>query len=209
MKVINIKVIHKAGAARHAASAEKIGCDAILALGFEAAGHTSMDDVTLFNLVPRMVDTIGVPVIAAGGMSCGRHLVAALALGAAGIMMGTRFIATRESPVPQSIKDALVSSRETDTTIILRSLANQDRVLNGPLAQKVLEMEKSGAGLEELLTVIGGGTSERAIMQGDLGLGTMDCGQGVGLVQDIPSVREAIDNIIRDAVAVREKMSSL
>ena len=208
-KEYGVKVMHKVGAVRHAVSAEKIGCDAIFALGFEAAGHTLMDDVTLFNLVPRMADTIGVPVIASGGMSCGRHLVAALALGADGVMMGTRFMATKESPIPDSIKQALVGSRETDTAIILRSLRNQDRVLNGSVAQRVLEMEQRGAGLEELLTVIGGGTSESAILKGDLELGTMDCGQGVGLIHDVPSVSEVIENIIRDAETVlRTKMGS-
>jgi len=197
-----VRVFHKVGAVRHAVSAEKIGCDAIFALGFEAAGHTLMDDVTLFNLVPRMADTIGVPVIAAGGMSSGRQMAAALALGAAGIMMGTRFMATKESPIPDTIKAALVASHETDTAIILRTLRNQDRVLNGSVAWRVTEMEARGAGLEELLTVIGGGTSERAILEGDLELGTMDCGQGVGLIHDVPTVAEVIEDIIREAESV-------
>ena len=201
-KARGVRVFHKVGAVRHAVSAEKIGCDAIFALGFEAAGHTLMDDVTLFNLVPRMADTIGVPVIAAGGMSSGRQMAAALALGAAGIMMGTRFMATKESPIPDTIKAALVASHETDTAIILRTLRNQDRVLNGSVARRVTEMEARGAGLEELLTVIGGGTSERAILEGDLELGTMDCGQGVGLIHDVPTVAEVIEDIIREAESV-------
>ena len=205
----NVKVIHKVGAVRHALSAQRIGCDAVLALGFEAAGHTLMDDVTLFNLLPRMVDSLTIPVIAAGGMADARSFVAALALGAEGIMMGTRFIATRECPAPQSIKEALVEARETDTVIILRSLANQDRVLNGKVAERVLEMERRGASLEELLTVIGGGTSKTAITQGDLSIGTMDCGQGVGLIDDIPTVKEVIDGIIDGAVAIRERLSRL
>jgi len=205
----NVKVIHKVGAVRHALSAQRIGCDAVLALGFEAAGHTLMDDVTLFNLVPRMVDSLTIPVIAAGGMADARSFVAALALGAEGIMMGTRFIATRECPAPQSIKEALVEARETDTVIILRSLANQDRVLNGKVAERVLEMERRGASLEELLTVIGGGTSKTAITQGDLSIGTMDCGQGVGLIDDIPTVKEVIDGIIDGAIAIRERLSRL
>ena len=205
----NVKVIHKVGAVRHALSAQRIGCDAVLALGFEAAGHTLMDDVTLFNLVPRMVDSLTIPVIAAGGMADARSFVAALALGAEGIMMGTRFIATRECPAPQSIKEALVEARETDTVIILRSLANQDRVLNSKVAERVLEMERRGASLEELLTVIGGGTSKTAITQGDLSIGTMDCGQGVGLIDDIPTVKEVIDGIIDGAIAIRERLSRL
>jgi len=205
----NVKVIHKVGAVRHALSAQRIGCDAVLALGFEAAGHTLMDDVTLFNLLPRMVDSLTIPVIAAGGMADARSFVAALALGAEGIMMGTRFIATRECPAPQSIKEALVEARETDTVIILRSLANQDRVLNGKVAERVLEMERRGASLEELLTVIGGGTSKTAITQGDLSIGTMDCGQGVGLIDDIPTVKEVIDGIIDGAIAIRERLSRL
>ena len=205
----NVKVIHKVGAVRHALSAQRIGCDAVLALGFEAAGHTLMDDVTLFNLVPRMVDSLTIPVIAAGGMADARSFVAALALGAEGIMMGTRFIATRECPAPQSIKEALVEARETDTVIILRSLANQDRVLNGKVAERVLEMERRGASLEELLTVIGGGTSKTAITQGDLSIGTMDCGQGVGLIHDIPTVKEVIDGIMDGAMAIQERLAFL
>jgi len=208
LKRANVKVIHKVGAVRHARTAERIGCDAVIALGFEAAGHPLMDDVTLWNLVPRMVDTVNIPVIAAGGISSPRQVVAALALGAEGVMMGTRFMVTRESLAHHNIKQALVDANETDTVMIQRSIRNQTRVFRNKAAEQVLEMESRGASLEELLTVIAGERGRNALMTGDVDGGTTTCGQGIGLIQSVPTVAQVIDSIVTGAEALLKAMST-
>jgi len=208
LKKANVKVIHKAGNVRHARTAERVGCDAVFALGFEAGGHPLMDDVTLWNLVPRMVDALTIPVIAAGGISDHRQVVAALALGAEGVMMGTRFMVTRESLAHQNIKQALVEAAETDTVMIQRSIKNQTRVFRNKAAEQVLEMESRGASLEELLTVISGERGRNALMTGDVDGGTTTCGQGIGLIQSVPTVREVIETIVAGAEALLTEISS-
>lgn len=207
-KKANVKVMHKAGAVRHARTAERIGCDAVIALGFEAAGHPLMDDVTLWNLIPRMVDALTIPVIAAGGTSDPRQIVAALALGAEGVMMGTRFMVTRESVAHKNIKQALIKATEADTVMIQRSIKNQTRVYRNKAAEQVLEMEARGASLEELLTVISGERGRNAIFTGDIDGGTMTCGQGIGLIQSAPTVKEVIDSLVTGAEALLSKMGS-
>lgn len=208
LKKANVKVIHKVGAVRHARTAERVGCDAVFALGFEAAGHPLMEDVTLWNLVPRMVDAVTIPVIAAGGIADPRQVVAALALGAEGVMMGTRFMVTRESPVHQNIKQALIEATEGDTVMIQRSIRNQTRVFRNKAAEQVLEMESRGASLEELMTVISGERGRNALMTGDVDGGTTTCGQGIGLIQSIPTVKEVIDSIVTGVEALLTEISS-
>jgi len=208
LKKANMKVIHKAGNVRHARTAERIGCDAVFALGFEAGGHPLMDDVTLWNLIPRMVDALTIPVIAAGGISDHRQVVAALALGAEGVMMGTRFMATRESLSHQYFKQALVKADETDTVMIQRSIGKQERVFRNKAAEQVVEMESRGASLEELLTVISGERGGNALMTGDVDGGTLTCGQGIGLIQSVPTVAEVIDGIVTGVEALLKEISS-
>lgn len=208
LKKANVKVIHKVGSARHARTAERIGCAAVFALGFEGAGHPLMEDVTLWNLVPRMVDAVNIPVIAAGGICDPRQVVAALALGAEGVMMGTRFVVTRESIAHQDFKQALIEATEADTVIIQRSIKNQTRVFRNKAAEQVVEMEARGASLEELLTVISGERGRNALMTGDVDGGTMTCGQGVGLIQSAPTVKEVIDNIVTGTEALLKEMGS-
>jgi len=204
----NVKVIHKVGAVRHARTAERVGCDAVTAAGFEEAGHPLMDDVTIWNLVPRIVDAVTIPVIAAGGIADPRQIVAALALGAEGVMMGTRFMVTRESRIHQNIKQALVEADEASTVMIQRSIRNQTRVLRNKAAEQVLEMESRGASLEELLTVISGERGRNAFTTGDVDVGTITCGQGLGFIQSVPTVRDVIDSLVTGAEALLTEISS-
>jgi len=208
LKKANVKVIQKVGAVRHARSAERLGCDAIFTLGFEGAGHPTMEDVTMLNLLPRMVDSVKIPVIACGGIADHRQFLAALAMGAEGVMMGTRFMLTKESLAHPNIKKVMVEAKETDTVVIQRSIGTQTRVLKNKPAEKVLEMETRGASLEELLTVISGRLGRGAMLTGDVDGGVIASGQGVGLMNEVLTVKEVIDNMINGAAAVLKNMCS-
>ena len=208
LKKANVKVIHKVGAVRHARSAERMGCDAVFTLGFEGAGHPMMEDVTMLNLLPRMVDAVKIPVIACGGIADARQFVAALAMGAEGVMMGTRFMLTKESSAHSNIKKALAEAKENDTMIIQRSIGTQTRVLRNKPAEKVLEMEGRGASLEELLTVISGELGRNAMLAGDVDGGVLGCGQGIGLMNEVPTVKEVIDNMVNEAAALLKDLCS-
>jgi len=208
LKEANIKVIHKVGAVRHASHAERMGCDALFTLGFEGAGHPMMEDVTMLNLLPRMVNTVKIPVIACGGFADHRQFLAALAMGAEGVMMATRFMLTKESLAHNNIKQAMAGAKETDTMIIQRSIGTQTRVLRNKTAEEALAMEGRGASLEELLTVISGRLGRNAMLEGDVDGGTLACGQGVGLINEVLTVREVIDNIINGAAALLKDLCS-
>lgn len=207
-KQAGAKVMHKVGRVRHAQSAERMGCDAVIAVGFEGAGHPLMDDVTLWNLIPRIADAVSIPVLAAGGSSDARQLVAALALGADAVFMGTRFMVTQESVAHPKFKEALVNATEMDTCMIQRSIQNQTRVFKNKPAEQVMEMELRGATLEELLPVISGQRGRSALLTGDVDAGTMTCGQGVGLIQSIPTVKEVIDGMVKGAEAIIRDMAA-
>jgi NAD(P)H-dependent flavin oxidoreductase YrpB (nitropropane dioxygenase family) len=202
LKGAGVKVIHKCTAARFASKAERVGCDAVSIDGFECAGHPGEEDVTSLVLIPTTVDTIDIPVIASGGFGDGRGLVAALALGAEAINMGTRFMATQESPAHPRMKDWLVQAAERDTMLILRSFRNTERVLRNPVAEKVYEMEQRGATIEELAPLISGKEGQKLLDTGELDKGTMTAGQVVGLIRDIPTVKEVIDRIMQEAKEV-------
>lgn len=199
LKSNGITVIHKCTSVRHALKAQKIGCDFVSIDGFECAGHPGEDDVTSLILIPRAVDELDIPVIASGGFGDGRGLVAALALGAEGVNMGTRFVATKEAPVHENIKKRLIEAKETDTMLVERSLKNTVRVLRNKHAEKVLEMENNGATLQELAPLLSGLRGLEAIKTGDCESALFACGQIVGLINDIPTVKELIDNIIKEA----------
>ena len=202
----NVIVIHKApGGVRFAETAELVGCDAVSIIGYECGGHPGPDDTGSLVLVPATVAAVKIPVIAGGGFADAGGFVAALALGADGVLMGTRFMATRECPAHPKYKEWLLNSRETDTLITQRSIRAPSRNLrNGP-ALKVQEMESRGATLEELLTVTSGQNSTRAYFDGELEAGLVECGQVVGLIHDIPTVKEVIDGIITGAREIIEK----
>ena len=208
LKSADVKVIHKCVAVRFAKTAERIGCDAISIDGFECAGHPGEEDITSLILVPLAADAVKIPVVASGGFGDARGLVAALALGAEGINMGTRFLVTREAPVHPDVKDWFVRSTEHDTTLVQRSLRNSHRVLKNDISQQVAEMENQGATLEELLPLITGQRGRKLLETGELNEGLQACGQVVGLIQNIPTVQELIEGIMVEAARIIERISS-
>jgi len=183
-----------------------VGVDAVIVVGFEGAGHPGMDDVPTMVLIPRVADSLKIPVIAAGGIADARGLVAALALGAEAVLMGTRFMATKESPAHPKVKEALLKARETDTLMTQRSIRNAARCWNNEPARKVLELEAKGATLEQLLPLISGERGRELIVEGKLEAGTLSVGQAVGLIDSIPTAKEVIDNIITQALAIRQRL---
>lgn len=199
-----IKVIHKCTSVRHALKAQSIGCDAVSVDGFECGGHPGEDDVPNFILLPRAAEELEIPFIASGGMADGRSLVAALALGAEGINMGTRFIATQEAPVHENVKQAILQASELDTRLILRPLRNTERVLNNAAVERLLEKEKrlgDKIRFEDIIDEVAG-VYPRIMQQGDMDAGAFSCGMVVGLIRDVPTVKELIDRIMAEARAL-------
>ena len=208
LKAAGVKVIHKAGTVRHAATAERLGCAAVYCLGFEAAGHPLADDVTLLNLLPRMVDTVKIPVVAAGGIADARQIVAAIALGAEGVMMATRFMMSKECIAHENVKQRLLQAQENDTVMIQRTIKNQSRALRNQAAEKCLELESRGATLEELIKVIGGEGSRRAVLEGNVETGIITAAQGIGLIHDLPTCKEIIDRLVRETEALLKQVGT-
>lgn len=204
LKDAGMKVIHKCTSVRHALKAQAIGCDAVSIDGFECAGHPGEDDVTSLVLLPVTADALDIPVVASGGFGDGRGLVAALALGADGMNMGTRFVATKEAPVHEGLKQALVDHDETDTTLIMRSLRNTERVLDNEVARKVREIEGTGeATIADIAEYVSGRRGlEEVLKKGNIEGGTMAAGQVMGLIHDIPTVQELIDRIMDEAESI-------
>lgn len=201
LKEHGIKVIHKCTSVRHSLKAEAIGCDAVSVDGFECGGHPGEDDVPNFILLPRAAETLKIPFVASGGMADGRSLVAALALGADGINMGTRFIATREAPVHERVKQAIVAASELDTRLIMRPLRNTERVLRNAAVDRLLEKERSlGAGLkfDDIISEVAG-VYPRIMKDGEMDAGAWSCGMVAGLIHDVPTVQELIDRIVAEA----------
>ncbi len=207
LKEAGIKVIHKCTSIRHAKKAEAIGCDFVSIDGFECAGHPGEDDITSLILIPRAVDELNIPVIASGGFGDARGFLAALSLGAEGVNMGTRFVATKEAPAHQNIKKKLVEAKETDTILVERSLKNTLRALKNKHALKIKEMEERGATLEELAPLLSGLRGLKALQTGEIDDALFACGQVVGLIKDIPTVKELIEGIIKEAEKIlKERM---
>jgi putative enoyl-[acyl-carrier-protein] reductase II len=208
LKRAGIKLIHKVPSLRFAQKAESIGADAVTIVGFECGGRPGMDDVTSLVLIPSVADSVRIPVIAGGGIADARGFLAALALGAEGVLMGTRFIATYECPAHPRIKEWFVRARETDTVVIQRSIRSAARVIKNRTAEKTLSMEKRGASLEELMKVISGHMGQKALQEGDWEEAVIGCGQCVGLIHEIKSVREVIEEIVRGAQAILRKLNT-
>jgi enoyl-[acyl-carrier protein] reductase II len=204
-KEAGTKVLHLVAAVRHAQSAEKRGVDAVIAEGYEAGGHNGLDELTTLTLVPQVVDAVAIPVVAAGGIADARGVVAALALGAEGVQMGTRFVATRECGAHQNFKDAIVKASDTDTAITGRKLG-PTRILKNEIAAKLLDMEATGASAEELLAFIGSSRSRTGQFEGDLANGEAYCGSIAGMIKEIKSVAEIIRNIVDDYDAVLARL---
>ena len=199
-----VKVIHKCTSVRHALKAEAIGCDAVSVDGFECGGHPGEDDIPNFILLPRAAESLKIPFVASGGMADGRSLVAALALGAEGINMGTRFIATQEAPVHEKVKQAIVDASELDTRLVMRPLRNTERVLRNAAVDRLLEKERTlGANLkfEDIIDEVAG-VYPRIMLEGDMEAGAWSCGMVAGLIHDIPTVKELIDRIMREAEGI-------
>jgi NAD(P)H-dependent flavin oxidoreductase YrpB (nitropropane dioxygenase family) len=209
LKEAGIKVIHKVPAVRHAQRAEQIGVDAVTIVGFECAGHPGMDDVTTFILVQKAARDLSIPVIAAGGICDAKGFVAALALGAEGVLMGTRFMLTHECWAPQRIKEQLLQATELDTMIIERSINNAARVIKNQAALRAFEMEEREASLEELLTVISGQVGLKAFQDGDIDAGVISCGQVVGVIDTLKSVKEVIDEIVDNAYEIYQRLGNM
>ena len=204
-----IKVIHKCTSVRHSLKAEAIGCDAVSVDGFECGGHPGEDDVPNFILLPRAADTLKIPFVASGGMADGRSLVAALALGAQGMNMGTRFIATKEAPVHDNVKQAIVAASELDTRLVMRPLRNTERVLRNAATDRLLEKEKIlGASLkfEDIIAEVAG-VYPKIMIDGAMDAGVWSCGMVAGLIHDIPTCKELIDRIMAEADAlIRQRL---
>jgi nitronate monooxygenase len=201
LKEAGIKVIHKCTAVRHALKAQAIGCDAASVDGFECGGHPGEDDIPNFILLPRAADELSIPFVASGGMADGRSLVAALALGADGVNMGTRFIATKEAPVHDNVKQAIVAASELDTRLVMRPLRNTERVMNNPAVERLLAKEAAlGDKLkfEDIIEEVAG-VYPTIMQQGDMDAGAWSCGMVAGLIHDVPTVKELIDTIMADA----------
>jgi nitronate monooxygenase len=200
-KRAGIKVIHKCTSVRHGLTAEKIGCDAVSIDGFECAGHPGEDDIPGLVLIPAAADKIKIPIIASGGFGDGRGLAAALTLGADGINMGTRFLATKEAPVHENMKRKIVDSDERQTTLILRTLGHTGRVYRNSIANKVLEIEARPGETDfaDLLPLVAGEKSRKIITDGDMEAGIWWTGMVMGLIHDIPTVKELIERIVAEA----------
>jgi nitronate monooxygenase len=201
LKEAGIKVIHKCTSVRHALKAQSIGCDALSVDGFECGGHPGEDDVPNFILLPRAAEELEVPFVASGGMADGRSLVAALALGAEGMNMGTRFMATREAPIHDNVKQALVAASELDTRLVMRPLRNTERVLVNAGVERLLEKERTlgpAMKFEDIIAEVAG--VYPAIMQrGEMDAGAWSCGMVAGLIHDVPTCQELIDRIMGEA----------
>lgn len=204
LKDAGIKVIHKCTSVRHALKAQSIGCDAVSVDGFECGGHPGEDDIPNMILLPRAADELEIPFVSSGGQADGRSLVASLAMGAQGMNMGTRFIATKEAPVHQNVKDAIVAASELDTSLVMRPLRNTERVLNNAATMRLLEKEKELGDkikFEDIVDEVAG-VYPRIMMEGEMDIGVWSCGMVAGLIDDIPTCKELIDRIMDEANSI-------
>jgi len=201
LKGAGIKVIHKCTSVRHSLKAEKIGCDAVSVDGFECGGHPGEDDIPNMILLPRAAEELSIPFVASGGMGNGQQLAAALSMGADGINMGTRFIATKEAPVHQNVKDALVAASELDTELIMRPLRNTERVLSNAAVSSILEKEKELGDNIQITDILDevAGVYPKIMQEGTMEAGAWSCGMVAGLIHDVPTCSELVDRIVSDA----------
>lgn len=207
LKEAGIKVIHKCTSVRHSLKAQEIGCDAVSVDGFECGGHPGEDDVPNFILLPRAAEELEIPFVSSGGMADGRSLVASLALGAEGMNMGTRFIATKEAPVHENVKQALVAASELDTRLVMRPLRNTERVLTNEAVEKLLEKEKrlgDELKFEDIIEEVAG-VYPKIMKEGEMDAGAWSCGMVAGLIHDIPTCKELVDRIMAEAEDIIEQ----
>ncbi len=208
----SVKVIHKCTSVRHALKAEKIGCDAVSVDGFECGGHPGEDDIPNMILLPRAAEELKIPFVSSGGMADARSLVASLVLGAEGMNMGTRFIATKEAPVHENVKQAIVAASELDTRLVMRPLRNTERVLNNLAVEKILKKEEElgkNIKFDDILKEVAG-IYPKVMTEGDMDSGAWSCGMVAGLIHDIPTCEELISRIMSEAeVLIRSRLGRL
>ena len=211
LKDAGIKVIHKCTSVRHSLKAQEIGCDAVSVDGFECGGHPGEDDVPNFILLPRAADELEIPFVSSGGMADGRSLVASLAMGAQGMNMGTRFIATKEAPVHDNVKRAIVEASELDTRLVMRPLRNTERVLANDAVDRLLEKEKElgdALTIQDILPEVAG-VYPAIMKEGEMDKGAWSCGMVAGLINDIPTCRELITSIMEEADRILARMNAM
>jgi len=212
LQAAGCKIIHKCTSVRHSLKAQSIGCDAVSVDGFECGGHPGEDDIPNMILLPRAADELKIPFVASGGMADGRSLVASLAMGAEGMNMGTRFIATKEAPVHENVKQAIVAASELDTRLVMRPLRNTERVLNNVAVERLLEKERDlGAELkfEDIMEEVAG-VYPKIMQTGEMDAGAWSCGMVAGLINDIPTCKELISRIMAEADAlVRQRLAGM
>jgi nitronate monooxygenase len=201
--------IHKCARVRDAVKADGLGVDIVSIVGTECGGHPSMEGVTSLILIPETAAKIQAPLIAGGGFGDGRTLVAALAMGAEGVNMGTRFLATRECPAHQAAKNKIVETPETGTVLVMQSIGNPSRAMRTPWTEKILEMEGQGATLEDLTPYISGKAGVTGWQAGNIDKGILPVGQVIGLIDDVPTVADLIKRIVDEAVESRERLNKL
>lgn len=203
------RLMHKCARVRDARKADSLGADIVEIVGFECGGHPSREQIGGLVLIPQVVDAVRIPVVAGGGIADARGFLAALALGAEGVLMGTRFLATHECHIHPRIKDRLVEAPSTESVLALGSIGDPMRVLRTALITKVQEMEERGASLEELLPVVVGEKTMKAMLAGDVDSSLLACGQVVGLIHNVPSVGEVIDGLMKDAMSLQERLGTI
>ncbi|MCP4667718.1 MAG: nitronate monooxygenase [Deltaproteobacteria bacterium] len=209
LKKAGVKLFHKVGSVRHALHAEKVGYDGIYAAGIEEGGHPLNDDVTTMLLTPRIVEAVKIPVVTVGGIADGRSLAAALTLGAQGVMMASRFIATQECQVHETIKDELIKRQEYETTLFGQSIGLQGRGLMNEALRQVIDIEEKGGGLEELIPLMAGERIKKAWETGDVDYAPLMVGQSIGLIKDVHTCRELLDTMAREAVETLAKVTGM
>ena len=212
LKENNIKVIHKCTTVRHALKAEGIGCDAVSVDGFECGGHPGEDDIPNMILLPRAAEELKIPFVSSGGMADARSLVASLAMGADGMNMGTRFIATKDAPVHENVKQAILAASELDTRLVMRPLRNTERVLTNKAVEKILEKEKelgSHLKFEDIIKEVSG-VYPKVMLDGEMDAGAWSCGMVAGLIHDIPTVKELMDRIMDESkILIKERLEGI
>ena len=212
LKENGIKVIHKCTSVRHSLKAEAIGCDAVSVDGFECGGHPGEDDIPNMILLPRAADELTIPFVASGGMADARSLVASLAMGADGMNMGTRFIATKEAPVHDKVKQAIVAATELDTRLIMRPLRNTERVLTNEAVERLLEKERDLGDkirIDDIMDEVMG-VYPKVMLKGEMDSGAWSCGLVAGLINDIPTCKELVDGIMDEAeLLIRRRLEGM
>ena len=209
LKENRVKVIHKCTKVKHAISAQEQGVDAVAILGFGSDGHPGLDEISHMVQVPKAVESLKIPVIMAGGVADGRGFAAALSLGAEGVLMGTRFVTTKECPAHPKIKEWLLQAQETDTVLLGVAQGRPFRAIKNKNALEIMELEKRGANIEERLKLRSGERAAKAWREGDIDEGSFGCGQVIGIINEIVTVKEAIEEIVNEASTIIERLRSL